>query len=47
MVCANHLSQIFGIETGGQLRRADEIAQHHRQLPPLGLHRRSRNTNIG
>jgi hypothetical protein len=29
--------KIFGIEPRRQRRRTDEIAEHHRQLPPLGL----------
>jgi hypothetical protein len=30
------LSQILGVETPRQLRRAHQVAEHHRQLPPLG-----------
>jgi len=37
MVGADDLAQILGIEAGGQRRRTDQIAEHHRQLPPLGL----------
>jgi hypothetical protein len=37
MVYADHLTQVFGIKTCGKLRRADKIAEHDRQLSPLGL----------
>jgi hypothetical protein len=37
MIRADNLPQIFGIAAGGKLRRADEIAEHDRQLSPLGL----------
>ncbi len=30
-------TQIFGIEPLGHLGRADQIAEHHRHLPPFGL----------
>ncbi len=36
MVGADDLAQILGIEARRQRRRADQIAEHHRQLPPLG-----------
>src|SRR6516225_273279 len=38
MVGADDLAQILGIEARRQRRRTDQIAEHHRQLPPLGLH---------
>src|SRR5271169_2961611 len=42
MVGADDLAQILGIEAGRQRRRADQIAEHHRKLPPLGLGRDGR-----
>src|SRR5215472_7510802 len=30
------LTQIFGIEPRGELCRSDQVAEHYRQLPPLG-----------
>jgi hypothetical protein len=36
MVGADDPAQILGIEPCRQGRRADEIAEHHRHLPPLG-----------
>ena len=35
MVLANDLAPFFGIELAGDLGRADEIAEQHRQMPPL------------
>jgi len=35
MVSADNPAQIFGIEPRRQRGRADQIAEHHRQLPPL------------
>jgi len=35
MIGADDLAQILGIEAGGQRRRTDQIAEHHRQLPPF------------
>ena len=40
LIGADLLAQFLGVEPGRQRRRADEIAEHHRQLPPLGLGRR-------
>jgi len=37
VVGADDLTQILGIEARGQRRRADQIAEQHRQLPPLGV----------
>jgi hypothetical protein len=37
MVDTNDFAQILGIEARGQRGRADQIAEHHGQLPPLGL----------
>ena len=36
MVGADDLAQILGIEARRQRRRTDQIAEHHRQLAPLG-----------
>ena len=36
MVGADDLAQILGIEARRQRRRTDQVAEHHRQLPPLG-----------
>jgi hypothetical protein len=35
------LAQLLGIEPRGQGGRADQIDEHHRELPPLGLRRGS------
>jgi hypothetical protein len=37
VVGVDHRTQILRVEPGRQRRRADEIAEHDRQLPPLGL----------
>ena len=37
VIGADNLSQILGIEALRQRRRADEIAEHHGQLPTLGV----------
>ena len=37
VIGADDLTQILGIEARRQRRRANQIAEHHRQLPPLGL----------
>jgi hypothetical protein len=37
MIGADHLPQILGIEPRGQRGRADKVAEHHRELPPLGI----------
>ena len=37
MICSDDLAQILGIEASGELGRADQIAEHHRQLPALGI----------
>ncbi len=37
LIGADHLAQILGIVARRQCRRADQIAEHHRQLAPLGL----------
>src|SRR6516225_5392226 len=36
MVSADNPAQIFGVEPHRQGRRGDQIAEHNRQLPPLG-----------
>jgi hypothetical protein len=40
VIGADHLAQFFRIESRRQRRRADQVAEHHRQLPPLGRRRR-------
>jgi hypothetical protein len=42
VVGADDLAQILRIEADRQRGRADQIAEHYGQLPPLGLARRSR-----
>jgi hypothetical protein len=37
LIGADLLAQFLGVEPYRQRRRADEIAEHHRQLPPLRL----------
>jgi hypothetical protein len=37
MVGADDLAQVLGIKAGRQRRRTNQIAEHHRQLPPLRL----------
>jgi hypothetical protein len=37
VVGADDVTQILGIEAGGQRRRTNQVAEHHRQLPPLSL----------
>jgi len=37
VVSGDDLAQILGIEPRGKCGRADEIAEHHRQLPTLGF----------
>ncbi len=37
VIGADDRAQILRIEPRRQRRRADQIAEHHRQLPPLGL----------
>ena len=39
MIGAQHLPQILRIEARGQRGRADQIAEHDGELPPLGLGR--------
>jgi hypothetical protein len=39
LIGAEHLAHVLGIELGRQFGRADQIDEHHRQLPPLGLAR--------
>jgi hypothetical protein len=36
LIGAELLPQFLGVESHRQRRRADEVAEHHRQLPPLG-----------
>src|SRR3954452_13048688 len=37
MVRTDDLAQILGIEPGGECGRADQITEHHRQVPALGI----------
>ena len=37
VIGANHFAQLFGIEPRRQLRRTDQIAEHHRQLAAFGF----------
>ena len=39
LIAADHLAHVLGIEPRRQRGRADQIDEHHRQLPPLGLAR--------
>src|SRR5215467_12233112 len=36
VISGNDLAQVLGVEPRRQGRRADEVAEHHGQLPPLG-----------
>ena len=49
VISGDDLAVILGIEAGGERSRADEIAEHHGQLPPLGIgsHRRRRHLRGG
>ena len=40
MIGADHRAQILRVEPCRQCRRADQVAEHHRQLAPLGRRRR-------
>jgi hypothetical protein len=37
VIRGNDLAQILGIEPRRQLRRADQVAEHHRELPAFGI----------
>ena len=37
VVVADQLAQILRVKTRRQRRRADEVAEHHRQLPAFGV----------
>ena len=39
VIGADHCPQILRIEPRRNRRRADQVAEHHRRLPPLGLGR--------
>ena len=39
LIGADHPAHVLGIEPRRQLGRADQIAEQHRQLPPLGFRR--------
>jgi hypothetical protein len=48
VIGGDDLAQILGVETRSERCRADEIAKHHRQLPPLGVAlRRERHGRFG
>ena len=36
LIGADHLAHVLGVEQRGELGRAHQIAEHHRQLPALG-----------
>ena len=36
LISANEFDELFGIETIGERGRADEVAEHHRQLTAVG-----------
>ena len=40
VIGGDDLAQILGIEPRGERGRADQIAEHHRQLPAFGIGRR-------
>ena len=40
VVGADQLTKVLGIEAGGEGRRADQVDEHHRELPPLRPRRR-------
>ena len=46
VIGADHLAQVLGIEPRRQRRRADQVAEHHGELAPLGL-RRPRGWGLG
>ena len=46
VVGAHHLAQVLGIEPRRQLGRADQVAEQHGQLPPLGLERSRRSDRL-
>ena len=37
VVGADHVAQVLGVEPRGERGRADEVAEHDRELTPLGL----------
>ena len=39
VICADDLAVILGIEARGECRRADQIAEHYRQLSTFGIGR--------
>ena len=42
VVGADQLAQVLGVEAGRERGRADQVDEHHRELPSLGLGRASR-----
>src|SRR6516165_10921615 len=47
MIGTDNLAQILGVVTRRQWRRAHQIAEHHGQLPPLGLASDRRGGRVG
>ena len=41
VICGDDLAQIFRVESRRERCRADEIAEHHRQLAAFGVDQRS------
>ena len=46
LIATDQLAQILRIEAARQLGRADEIAEQHRQLAPLGVAARDLQSSI-
>jgi hypothetical protein len=47
LVGPDHLAHVLGIELRRQRRRAHQVAEQHRQLPPLRFHRPSFGCDLG
>ena len=47
LVGAQELARLLGVETCGERRRADQVDEHHRELPPFGPDRRLRRFGRG
>ena len=47
MICGDDLAQILGIEPRRERGRADQVAEHHRQLPAFGIAARGRRIRRG
>jgi hypothetical protein len=39
LIDPHHLPQLFRVELSGEIRRSDEVAEHHRELPALRVRR--------